>query len=125
MAYNIYLAMLSVVPLCSGAPLNPRLQEFLTWFLDNQRTIDRSIESGSTVVEDTTADTTTESNFKSSTVDTTLINIASSTTTEHTTTTATLATFSLRGHDKPIFCKVHWPASRLSDIPVCYWTCRL
>ena len=93
MAYNIPLAMLSVVPLCSGAPLNPRLQEFLTWFLDHQRTIDRSIESGSTVVEDTTTDTTTESNFKSSIVDSTLINIASTTTTVHiTTTTATPAT---------------------------------
>ena len=86
MTYNIYLAMLSVVPLCSGAPLNPRLQEFLTWFLDNQRTIDRSIESGSTVVEDTTADTTTEWNFMSSTVYTTLINIASTTLTEQITT---------------------------------------
>ena len=92
MAYKIPLAMLSVVPLCSGAPLNPRLQEFLTWFLDNQRTIDRSIESGSTVVEDSTTDTTTESNFMSSTVYTTLINIASTTTTEHTTTIATPAT---------------------------------
>lgn len=62
MINSIPLALLSVVPLCTGAPLESRLDEILQWLRESQQSnqLDTTSEQGSTELQ-TTVRVTTDS----------------------------------------------------------------
>lgn len=62
MINSIPLALLSVVPLCTGAPLESRLDEILQWLRESQQSsqLDTTSELGSTELQ-TTVSVTTDS----------------------------------------------------------------